>query len=213
MILYFHPAAPNCFKVVVTAKLLGIALECQLVDLFKGEQREAGYLAINPNGIVPTLRDGEFVLWESNAIMQYLAGKQPAGKPPANMLWPVDEQVRADISRWQCWELAHWTPAVSTYLRENMFKRLKNLGAPDPAEIQKGDEKFHPLARVLDERLADQDYLVGNALTLADISVGAYLMYANQARVPIEPYRNIRRWVSKMNAIPAWGQSLPAMAA
>ena len=94
-----------------------------------------------------------------------------------------------------------------------MFKRLKNLGDPDPAELEKGNEKFHPLARVLDEQLADQDYLVGNALTLADISVGAFLMYASPARVPIEPYRNIRRWVSKMNAMPAWKQSLPAMAA
>jgi glutathione S-transferase len=208
MNLYFHPAAPNCFKVVVTAKLLGIPLESQLVDLFKDEQRDASYLAINPNGIVPTLRDGKFVLWESNAIMQYLAAKQPA-----NVLWPVDEQVRADISRWQCWELAHWTPAVSMYLRENMFKKLKNLGDPDPVEIKKGDEKFHPLARVLDAQLAQQDYLVGNALTLADISVGAFLMYANQARVPIEPYRHIRRWVSRMIAMPAWQQSLPAMAA
>jgi len=205
---YFHPAEPNCFKVVVTAKLLGIPLESQLVDLFKDEHREASYLAINPNGVVPTLRDGKFVLWESNAIMQYLAAKRPA-----NLLWPVDEQVRADISRWQCWELAHWTPAVSVYLRENMFKKLKNWGDPDPAEIKKGDEKFHPLARVLDEQLADQDYLVGNALTLADISVCAFLMYATHARVPIEPYRNIRRWVSRMNAMPAWEQSLPPMAA
>jgi glutathione S-transferase len=208
MDLYSYPAAPNCFKVVVTAKLLGMPLESQLVDLFKGEQREASYLAINPNGIVPTLRDGKFVLWESNAIMQYLAAKRPA-----NMLWPVDEQVRADISRWQCWELAHWTPAISVYLRENMFKKLKNLGDPDPAEIKKGDEMFHPLARMLDEHLADQDYLVGTALTLADISVGAFLMYANQARVPLEPYRHIRRWVSRMIAMPAWQQSLPAMAA
>src|SRR5882762_5645238 len=119
----------------------------------------------------------------------------------------------SDLSRWQCWELAHWTPAVSVYLRENMFKKLKNWGDPDPAEIKKGDEKFHPLARVLDEQLADQDYLVGNALTLADISVCAFLMYATHARVPIEPYRNIRRWVSRMNAMPAWEQSLPPMAA
>jgi glutathione S-transferase len=208
MKLYFHPAAPNCFKVVVTAKLLGVPLESQFVDLFKGEQREASYLAINPNGIVPTLRDGKFVLWESNAIMQYLAAKHPA-----NTLWPADEAVRADISRWQCWELAHWTPAVSTYLRENMFKKLKNLGDPDPVELKKGDEKFHPLARVLDAQLADQDYLVGNTLTLADICVGAFLMYASQARIPIEPYQNIRRWVSRMNTMPAWEQSLPAMAA
>jgi glutathione S-transferase len=208
MKLYFHPAAPNCFKVVVTAKLLGIPLESQLVDLFKGEQRDASYLAINPNGIVPALRDGAFVLWESNAIMQYLAAK-----PTANMLWPADEQARADISRWQCWELAHCTPAVSTYLRENMFKKLKNLGDPDAAELGRADEKFHPLARVLDEQLADGDYLVGKTLTLADISVGAFLIYANQARVPIEPYPNIRQWVSQMNAMPAWQESLPAMVA
>lgn len=132
MKLYFHPAAPNCIKVLVTATHLDIALEHEVVDLFKGEQDQPGYRSVSPTGLVPALQDGEFVLWESNAIMQFLAASGPHSS-----LLPCNERGRADVTRWQCWELAHWTPAVSVYLRENLFKRLKGIGAPDAAELAK----------------------------------------------------------------------------
>ena len=94
MKLYLHPAAPNCIKVVVTAALLDIALETEVVDLFSDARRRPDYLDTNPNGLVPSWRDGDFVLWESNAIMQYLAASKPG-----NVLWPTDEQTRAGLER------------------------------------------------------------------------------------------------------------------
>jgi glutathione S-transferase len=191
-------------KVTITASHLQIPLETELVDLFQGAQREPEYLAINPNGTVPALHDRDFVLWESNAIMQYVAAKKPG-----NTLWPADERRRADISRWQCWELAHWTPAVSVYLRENLFKALKGGGNPNPEELRKGDLKFHPLAAVLDRHLSSHDFLVGDELTLADISVGAFLMYAQPARVPLDSYAGVRRWLGRLEALPSWKQAQP----
>jgi glutathione S-transferase len=204
MKLYLHPNAPNCMKVVMTAAQLDVTLESEFVDLFQGAQRAPAFLDVNPNGTVPALRDRDFVLWESNAIMQYVAAMRPG-----NTLWPADERRRADISRWQCWELAHWSPAVGTYLRENMFKALKGLGGPDPEALRKGDEKYHPLARLLDGHLASREFLVGEELTLADISVAAYLMYARPARVPLEDYRHMRRWLARMEGLPSWKSAQP----
>ena len=97
MKLYGFPPSPNTWKVRAVAHHLGIPLEFSFVDLSKGEQRKPDYLAINPSGRTPTLVDGDFILPESNAIMQYLAGEKP------NSLWPDDARARADITRWQCW--------------------------------------------------------------------------------------------------------------
>ena len=104
MKLYGFPPSPNTWKVRAVAAQLGIKLELQLVDLSKGEQRTPSYLALNPTGRTPTLVDGDFKLWESTAIMQYLASRS------TNSLWPNDARVRADIMRWQSWQLQHFGP-------------------------------------------------------------------------------------------------------
>jgi DNA-binding transcriptional ArsR family regulator len=89
--------SPNCRKVLAVANRTGTALEKVNVDLLKGEQRKPEFLAVNPMGRVPVLVDGDFRLWESNAIMQYLAGRAKSD------LWPDDPRARADIARWQFW--------------------------------------------------------------------------------------------------------------
>jgi glutathione S-transferase len=99
MKLYGFPISPNTWKVRAVATHLGIVVDNQLVDLSRGEQR-APECSLNPTGRTPTLVDGDFVLWESNAIMQYLASGEP------NALWPDDAKRGADIARWQSWELA-----------------------------------------------------------------------------------------------------------
>ena len=103
MKLYGFPPSPNTWKVRAVAAHLSIPLELELVDLSKGGSHAPEYLAINPSGRTPTLVDGDFKLWESTAIMQYLASQK------ANSLWPNDPRVRADIMRWQSWNLAHWS--------------------------------------------------------------------------------------------------------
>ena len=204
MKLYLHPASPNCVTVLMTAAYLGVRLETQTVDLFKGEQMNPDYLAINPNGTVPTLCDGDFVLWECNAINQYLAAKAPG-----NSLWPSDERTRADIARWQFWAICQWLPSLQPYVFENLFKRLKGLGAPDPAVLQSAAEKFNRFALVLDRHLAGREFLVGKSLTLADITAVSYLMYAEPARFPLGDYPNIRRWFKTIQALPSWSEAQP----
>src|SRR5262245_59728941 len=99
MKLHHHPMSSNSRKVLIAASLLGVEVETAVVDLMAGQQHAPDYLRLYPNGLVPTLVDGDLVLWESNAICQYLASMH-ANSP----LWPDDRKARADISRWQCWE-------------------------------------------------------------------------------------------------------------
>jgi glutathione S-transferase len=171
----------------------------------KGAQKDPAFLKINPNGKVPTLVDGDFVLWESNAIMQYIASKKPN-----NSLWPEGDRVRADIARWQFWQASQWNKATGMLVWENMIKKFLNLGAPDPAKIKEGEELFHASAAVLDGELRARQHLVGEGLTLADFAVAASLIYARPARLPLEKYENIRAWYARLENLDSWEKALPA---
>jgi glutathione S-transferase len=107
--LYVFPPSPVAFKVMAIANHLGIDYALHIVDLSKGEQKAPHYAALNPNMRMPTLKDGDYVLWESNAIAQYLASKRPESG-----LLPKDERARLEVTRWQFWELAHWHPACAS---------------------------------------------------------------------------------------------------
>ena len=107
MRLYHHPRSSNSRRVTATAFHLGVELELIVVDLAKGKHRSPAYLQLNPNGKVPLLDDAGFLLWESHAIIQYLADKTPG-----QMLYPLDPRARADINRWLFWSAYHFTPAV-----------------------------------------------------------------------------------------------------
>ena len=205
MKLYGFPPSPNTWKVRASAKQMGTALELEFVDLTKGQQRSQEYLALNPYGRTPVLVDGDFRLWESNAIMQYLGAK---AKTP---LWPDDARTRADIMRWQSWQLAHWNAGTVPLAFENVVKPLLGMGAPDPAVVAKATEAFHKEASVLDRHLEQHEHLVGGRLTLADFAVAAPLFLAEKAKMPVEPYGNIRRWFGAQAALPAWRETAPKM--
>jgi glutathione S-transferase len=205
MKLYGFPASPNTWKIRAVAAHLGLAIQEQFVDLSKGESRQPDYLKLNPTGRTPTLVDGDFVLWESNAIMQYLASLKP------NSLWPDDAKTRADITRWQSWQLAHFSKeGCEPLIFERLVKKLLNLGGPDPARVATGTEAFNRDARILEAHLAKQPYLVGSGVTLADFSVAAPLFYTKQAELPLEPYSNVRDWFARISALPAWRDTSPA---
>ena len=183
MKLYGFPPSPNTWKVRAVAAHLGVPLELEFVDLTKGAPRTPEYLALNPTGRTPTLVDGDFKLWESTAIMQYLASQKP------NSLWPDDARARADIARWQSWQLAHWgKEGCEPLIFNRLVKKLLNLGEPDEAAVAKGIECFNKEAKVLDAQLAKQPYLVGKELTLADFSVAAPLFYTKEAGCRSAPY-------------------------
>ena len=197
--LHAFPPSPRSFKVLAVAHHLGIDYQFAFCDLTKGAQKAAAYTALNPNQRVPALEDGDFSLWESNAIIQYLATR----KPEANLL-PMDERGRADVARWQFWESTTWDPACAILVFERAVKRFFGGGAPDPVEVEKGLQRFHRAAKVLEAHLRGRAYVCGDRLTLADFALAADLTMAEPAQLPLEGYGEIRRWAGRLADLPAW---------
>jgi glutathione S-transferase len=203
--IHAFPASPRAFKVLAFAEHSGIAYEFVMVDLSKGAQRTPEFTALNLNQRMPVLEEDGWSLWESNAIVQYLATR----KPELGFL-PKDERGRADVSRWMFWESAHWDPACAILIWERFVKGFFGRGGPDPAEVEKGLVQFHRAASVLNQHLAGRKYLCGDKLTVADFAVGAPLIMAQPAQFPLEEYAEIRRWYAQLAALPAW-QKVQAM--
>src|SRR5215472_15273137 len=131
MKLYMNPMSPNVRRVRLTVAALGLELEEKKLDFAKGEHKNPEYLALNPNGAVPTLVDGDFVLTESRAIMQYLASmKLESG------LLPRDEKARADVTRWQFWDSSHFSPQIGTMVFQKMIKPMMGMGDPETGKIE-----------------------------------------------------------------------------
>src|SRR4029079_11776058 len=160
--LYVFPPSPRAFKVMAVANHLGLDWTLRMLDLPKGEQNTPQYEALNPNMRMPTLKDGDYVLWESNAICQYLAAK----KPESGLL-PKDETARLDVTRWQFWDLAHWDPTCAIFAYEYVVKPfVLRSGEPDMAAVAKGTEAFHRVGKVLDGQLKGRQFVTGDTLTI-----------------------------------------------
>ncbi len=202
MKLYADPITVNCRKVVAGFDLLGIPYERVHVDYFKAEQKSPSYMAINPNASLPALVDGDFVLWESNAILQYAADKY--GKAS---YYPTDVKTRADINRWLLWESSSWFPSCYVYLVEHCVKPLLNA-QPDPAVIAAQDAQFHKLAGILDERLAKSPWIAGSNPTIADIAVAAPMHLHGLQKLPLDQHPNVVRWMTeRVEKLPAWDRT------
>ncbi len=204
MKLYFHPMSGNSRRVLLVATHLDLPLERILVDLTQGEQRGAPHLARNPNGRVPVLDDDGFVLWESRAIMQYLADKTPG-----QTLLPTDARGRAEVNRWLFWCAAHMAPANSIVVYENVVKTLTGRGPADPVELARGESLIAQYAPVLDAHLAGKTWVAHDRVTLADYSLAASFALAAPARLPIADYANLRAWLSRVQELDAWKRTTP----
>ena len=205
MKLYTFDPSPNARKVAaVVAHLRPKDIEVELVRLHKGEHRQPGYLAINPMGKVPALRDGDLALWESNAICQYLSER--AGD---RSFYPADPKSRADIARWLFWEAGSWGPVIDVFTHENVRKPMLGMGAADTARLADAAERFKPLAMLLDDHLAGRKFLLGDQVTLADFVVGGAATYVERGGIPISGYPQLSAWWARLNAIAAWGRTMP----
>lgn len=198
MKLYYHPASPNGRRAIVTLRQLKLEAE-EIVVNFGPDLASAEYTKLNPNQKIPTLVDGDFVLWESNAIMQYLATL----KPEAGLL-PKDEKKRADVLRWQCWNMTHFAPAVGTFNWENLLRKMFGGGEPDAAKLAQAEKELTRFGTVLEQQLTGRRYVTGDTLTVADLSLACTMMYRVPARVPLEPFPQIRRFMESIEALDAW---------
>lgn len=203
LLLYADPCTVNCRKVLAGAKLLQVNVSLAYRSYFEQAHHRADYLALNPNGMLPTLVHDDFVLWESDVILQYLGSLAPAG--PA---YPADIQVRADIHRWQAWSSAHWFDVCYPYLIENGVKGL--AGEPANADLLEATgPRFHRFATVLNDHLANREWLVGGGATLADISVAAPMHVHELQKLPLSSYPRIRAWIARVEQLPCWRETDP----
>lgn len=200
---YFESPHPRVACAV--AKHTGAPVEYVRVDLSRGEHRKPDYLAIDPNGKLPALVDGEVTLWEAPAVMCYLAAKTGSD------LWPNDDRARIDILRWINWSTAHFNRHAGTIWFKRTLKQRFGLGEPDEAAIDSASKFLRQFARVLDGHLAQRDFLVGNRLSVADFQTAMFLGY-DAAGLPLDDCANIARWYARLAELPAWREPFPARA-
>ena len=202
----YYAETLNPQKACVVAKYLNSPVEFVHVDLGKGENRTPEFLARNPNGKVPVLDTGGGSLWESNAIMCYLA--RIAGSD----LWPRDDR-QIEVLRWLSWDSNHFTRHAGTLYFEHIIKPAIGMGSADRAVVEEATGFFKRFAAVLDDHLKGHAYVVGDALTIADFAVGITLPYAEDARIPLADFLEIERWHRRLSELPAWREPFPRAAA
>jgi glutathione S-transferase len=174
------------------------------------ERRDAGsafgvvdtpaYRRLNPNGLVPTIEDDGFVLWESHAIVRYLAGKHAQGG-----LWPADPKSRADADRWMDWKHTTFWPA----LRPLFLGLIRTVPEErDAKALEDSRLKTAHVLRTADAALAQRAYLGGDTLTMGDIALGCGIW--RWMALPIEraPLPNVQRWFDSLAQRPAYRKTV-----
>ncbi len=203
MKLYYFET-PNPHKPCAVARYLNSPVEYVRIDLSQGENKTPEFLAINPNGKVPAFSDGDVKLWESPAIMIYLAVK--AGSD----LWPQDVASQIDAIRWMNWDTAHFSRHAGTLMFNNYIKPIFGLGDPDAAAVEESTTFFRHFAGVLDNHLQNRSYVLGDQLSVADFAIGSFLPSAEKARLPLDGLANIERWHNSMAQLEGWLNPFPA---
>lgn len=178
-------------------------IECERIDVGGpfGKNNEAPYLAMNPNGVVPTLEEEDgFILWESNSIVRYLAGKHGQGT-----LEPKDLRVRAKAQRWMDWQLSVANAAIFPVfwglIRTPEDKR-------DLKSIEDGKAKCYAAGKIMDAELAKTRFMAGDEFSYGDIPVGPFV-YRYFRLVPDHPpLPNLERWYKEISARPAFKKNV-----
>ena len=204
MKLYYHPVSTTCRPIMLFAAESGIALDFQLVDLFKGEHLQEPYCAINPSRCVPVLEDGDFRLAESSAILKYLADTVSS---PA---YPTDLRLRARVNERMDWfntgfyrDLGYgliYPQVLPNYRQQDERVQTAMLAA--------GRERARSWLGVLDAHIIGpaRAYVCGNEVSIADYFGAAIVTVGEVIRLDYSAYPNIHRWLGKVKALPSWSR-------
>jgi glutathione S-transferase len=195
LVLHEYSQSGNCYKIRLTAALLGLTLERREYDIMKGETRTPDFLAtVNANGRIPVLQVGERFIPESNAACFYVAD--------GTGLVPEDRFDRADMLRWMFFEQYHHEPNVATLRFWLAFVGEARLSDLQRALLPGKREAGGAALRLMDEHLARRDYFVGGRLSLADIALYAYTHVAEEGSFDLARYPSVERWLERVAAEP-----------
>lgn len=192
--LFDYPPSRNAWKVRQILAHRVLPYRTEIVSIFEGEGQRAEYLAINPTGAVPAIRlDDGRTLGESNAILAFLAEDTP--------YLPADRFARAKVAQWLSFEGNYVEPAIGTLRHWIMTGKV----ARRPAELvaSRRAASMKALA-ILDRELATRDFIAGDAYTIADISLFAYVSRAGEAELPLDAFANIVAWIARVEAQPGF---------
>ncbi len=195
LIIWGRLSSVNVQKVVWCADELGLAYERRDAGGKFGVNDTPAYLAMNPNGLVPVLEDDGFVLYESNAIVRYLAARDGAGA-----LWPASLRERADVDRWMEWQSSNYTPAMTAIFWQLIRTPVEQR---DPSVIEGSRAKCERLGAVLDRHLESREFLAGGRFSAADIAVGCAAHRWLRLPVTREPRPHLERWYRELALRPA----------
>lgn len=198
MKLYDMPENTNSWKIRAVARECDMKLDIVPVNPLKGEHKSEEFLQVNPNGKIPALVDGEFKLFESNAILCYIAAK--CGQ---TRLLPTGPKERAQVDQWLFWQSAHLSQAFGKIMFERFYKEFLNLGSPDPARIAEGEAEVDRFCSVLDGALKHSEYVCGE-LTVADFSLAGTLALRTRAQVDLSKFKYISHWLKLIESRPSW---------
>jgi glutathione S-transferase len=202
----YYAETLNPRRACAVARHLNSPVEFVHVQLGKGEHKSPGFTALNPNQKVPVLDIGGRTIWESNAIMCFLA------RFANSDLWPQDDR-QVDVMRWLHWDALHFLPLTGEYYFQHIIKPMFGLGEPDAAALEKAKTGFQRYGAVLNDHLRGRKFLIGDTLTVADFAVGITFPYAEKTQIPLAPFPEIQRWHDRLNELPAWREPFPAMKA
>ena len=191
-------------KVTALAYELGLPVEMVDVDMMKGAHKSPAFLAMNPNGKVPVLEDDGFYLWESNAILCYLAAK----KPEAGLL-PTDARGQAEVQQWLQWQATTLGPSTAEMLMQTVYLRFRG-GTKDEALYAAGLEKVKRDLGVLEGVLSKREFLCGR-LTIADFSLVSAFAARGPMGLSLEGFPHVKTWVERMEARESVRKAMPAL--
>ena len=191
IILHEDPASGNCYKVRLTAAHVGVPIETRAYYIMKGETRTPEFLAnVNANGRIPVLQVGDRFIPESNAACFYLADGSP--------LVPSDKFHRADMLRWMFFEQYTHEPNIATVRFWLCFVGLEALTGLQREQIAVKRKAGNEALQLMNEHLAEREWLVGEAITLADICLFAYTHVADEADFDLNLYPKVIAWMERI---------------
>ncbi|MBI1187588.1 MAG: glutathione S-transferase [Alphaproteobacteria bacterium] len=195
--IYGRRSSSNVQKVMWLVAELGLAHEHVALGGDHGGLAEPAFRALNPHGLIPTIRDGDVVVWESHAILRYIAAQYG---PDA--FWPESPAARSSVDRWMDWAQTTWQPSFVDGVFWGMYRTPAAQRNNDA--VSRAIEACAAHMRQLDAALADRPYLAGDNLTLADIPLGAtlYRYFNLEIARPNVPY--VEAWRQRLEARPAY---------
>ena len=194
-VLHEYSASGNCYKVRLTAALLGITIERREYDIMKGETRTPEFLAqVNANGRIPVLQVGDRFIPESNAACHFLAD--------GSKLIPSEPFDHADMLRWMFWEQYNHEPNIATLRFWTGWVGVDKLSEVQRLQLATKREAGNAALKLMDEHLADREWFVGTSISLADICLFAYTHVAGDADFALEDYRHVAAWLERVKKQP-----------